>query len=50
LSRERRYRVAGIDEDGDVQAFESDSLERSRDVEEQMREDLNDVAFEDREF
>ena len=48
LSRERRYRVAGIDEDGDVQAFESDSLERARDVEEQMREDLNEVTFDKR--
>ena len=48
MAERKRYRVAGIDEDGDVQAFESDSLERARDVEEQMREDLNGVTFEDR--
>ena len=48
MTTHKRYRVSGIDEDGDVQAFESDSVERARDVEEQMREDLNGVAFEDR--
>ena len=48
MAEARRYRVSGIDEDGDAQAFESDSVERARDVEEQMREDLNGVTFEDR--
>jgi hypothetical protein len=42
---QRKYRVMGIDEDGDIQAFETDSEERARDVYEQMQEDLDDVQF-----
>jgi hypothetical protein len=42
---QRKYRVMGIDEDGDIQAFETDSEERARDVFEQMQEDLEDVQF-----
>ena len=45
---QKRYRVAGLDEDGDIQAFETDSGERARDVYEQMLEDLTDVAFSER--
>ena len=48
MERQRRYRVTGIDEDGDVQAFETDDRERADDVHEQMLEDLNAVALEDR--
>jgi hypothetical protein len=38
-------RVAGYDEDGDFQAFESDSEERARDVFEQMQEELTDATW-----
>jgi hypothetical protein len=41
---QKRFRVSGIDEDG-IQAFETDSEERARDVYEQMLEDLEDVEF-----
>ena len=42
---QKRFRVAGYDEDGDIQAFESDSEDRARDVFEQMREELTDVSW-----
>lgn len=42
---QKRFRVAGYDEDGDIQAFESDSEDRARDVFEQMREELSDVTW-----
>jgi hypothetical protein len=42
---QKRFRVAGYDEDGDIQAFESDSEERARDVFEQMQDDLTDVTW-----
>jgi hypothetical protein len=40
----KRFRVAGYDEDGDIQAFESDSEESARDVFEQMQEELTAVT------
>jgi hypothetical protein len=42
---QKRFRVAGYDEDGDIQAFESDSEERARDVFEQMQEELTEVSW-----
>jgi hypothetical protein len=47
-SKQKRFRVAGYDEDGDIQAFESDSEERARDVFEQMQGDLVDVTWYER--
>ena len=42
---QKRFRVAGYDEDEDIQAFESDSEERARDVFEQMQEELTGVTW-----
>lgn len=48
MERQRRYRVSGVDEDGDVQAFETDDRDRADDVHKQMIEDLDAVTLEDR--
>jgi hypothetical protein len=39
----RRFIVRGIDRDGDIQAFYTDSAEAAESVRRQMEEDLADV-------
>jgi hypothetical protein len=49
LPHTRRYIVAGIDSDGDVQAFASDDRTAADEVREQMEDDLTDVQLIDTE-
>ncbi len=43
MSRKRKYHVSGIDEHGDLHTFRTDHRERADEVEQDMREDLQDV-------
>lgn len=43
----RRYRVSGVDEDGDVHAFETDERARAEEMRAIMAEDLNGVTLVD---
>lgn len=42
---QRRYRVSGTDEHGDVHAFETDNLESAEAMRVLMGEDLQDVEL-----
>jgi hypothetical protein len=42
---QRRYRVSGIDEHGDIHAFETDVLESAEEMQKIMGEDLQDVEL-----
>jgi hypothetical protein len=41
--RDKRFRVTGEDEDGDIHAFETDSRERVKQMEMVFRESLKNV-------
>ncbi len=43
--RDKRFRVTGFDQNDDIHAFVSDSRERAKAMEAQMRKDLPDVTF-----
>lgn len=45
---DRRYRVCGTDDLGDVHAFESDDEDRARYYLETVKEDLGDATLVDR--
>lgn len=45
LPHKRRYVVAGIDQDGDVQAFAADDQPAADEIREQMSYDLIDVQM-----
>jgi hypothetical protein len=45
MNQQRRYRVSGTDEHGDVHAFETDNLESAEEMKAIMGEDLNDVEL-----
>jgi hypothetical protein len=47
-SGQRRYRVSGTDEHGDVHAFETDNLESAEEMKAIMGEDLEEVHLEER--
>ena len=40
----KRFRVTGYDENDDLNAFETDSRERAKAMEQQMAEDLREVV------
>jgi hypothetical protein len=42
---QRRYRVSGLDEDGDVHAFETNDLDRAEKMQKLMAEDLHHVEL-----
>jgi hypothetical protein len=44
--RDKRYRVTGEDDQGDIHAFETDSRERAKVMEAQMREEFKHVVLE----
>ena len=44
--RKKRFRVSGVDENGDIHAFETDDRERAKAYQEGMMEDLSDVEWE----
>jgi hypothetical protein len=46
--RPKHYRVSGYDEDGDLHAFETNDLERAKNMELVFRESLKDVELERR--
>jgi hypothetical protein len=48
LAPQKRFRVTGHDDFGDVHAFETDDQERAEDMRDLMREDLENVTTEDR--
>jgi hypothetical protein len=48
LRTQRRYRVSGTDDLGDVHAFETDDRERAEEMRAIMGEDLEGVGLEDR--
>jgi hypothetical protein len=43
--RDKRFRVTGEDEQGDIHAFETDSRTRAKAMEAQMREEFKHVAL-----
>lgn len=44
-NHQRRYRVSGTDEHGDIHAFETDNLESAEEMKAIMGEDLQDVEL-----
>lgn len=48
MDRQRRYRVSGVDEYGDVYALETDDAEHAEQTRKQFGEDLTAVGIEDR--
>jgi len=46
--KQRRYRVSGTDDYGDVHAFETDDADRAADMRQIMGEDLENVELVDR--
>jgi hypothetical protein len=45
MAEQRRYRVSGIDEHGDIHAFETDNLGSAEEMRAIMGEDLQDVEL-----
>lgn len=43
--RDKRFRVTGVDAEGDIHAFETDSRERAEAMRDEFREDLQDVLL-----
>lgn len=48
MSRQRRYEVSGIDDLGDVHTFGTNDEERAREIEQMMKEDLEQVELKER--
>lgn len=46
MTKERRYTVSGIDDQGDVHTFATDDPERAKAMHKQFSEDLTDVEAE----
>jgi hypothetical protein len=45
MDEQRRYCVSGLDEDGDVHAFETNDLDRAEKMQKLMAEDLHHVEL-----
>ena len=45
MSKQRKYEVSGVDEDGDIHLFRTDNRDHAEEVADMMREDLAEVEL-----